>query len=147
MAQKVNITRGDYNVFYPISTRWQDSDSYGRINNATCFSYFDSAVNNFLIKQCDIDLVAGDTIALVVSSGCEYLSPIVFPDKIDVGLRVDSLGRSSVHYSAALFKENTVQASAFGHFVHVFADRFSNKPEKIDEHVRKKMTKIMKPIN
>lgn len=146
MAQQVNISRDDYRVFYPISTRWQDNDSYGRISNAACYSYFDTAVNNFLIAQCGWD-ISDDIAGLVVSSGCDYLSSIAFPDKLEVGLRVDSLGRSSVHYSAGLFKRKSIQACAFGHMVHVFVDRELNKSVDIPDGVRNKMKKLQVAVN
>ena len=70
MAHKVNITRLDYTVFYPITTRWQDNDVYGHINNVTYYSYFDTAANSFLVQQCKLDAKHTEIIGLVVSSGC-----------------------------------------------------------------------------
>ncbi|MEZ5504401.1 MAG: iron-containing alcohol dehydrogenase [Halioglobus sp.] len=43
--------RGDYRVFYPISTRWSDNDIYGHVNNVTYYSYFDTAANRYLIEE------------------------------------------------------------------------------------------------
>ncbi len=42
--------RGDYCHFQPITTRWHDNDLYGHVNNVTYYSYFDSAVNAYLIE-------------------------------------------------------------------------------------------------
>lgn len=142
MAQQVNITRSDYRVFYPVTTRWMDNDINGRINNVTYYSYFDTAANTFLINHCDLDIYKGEIIGLVVSSSCEYLSPIAFPDKIEVGLRIDRLGNSSVQYGMAIFRDNQEQACAFGNFIHVFVDRVSNKPTRIPELMRKSLQKI-----
>jgi acyl-CoA thioester hydrolase len=142
MATKVNITRSDYKVFYPLTTRWMDNDIYGHVNNVTYYSYFDTAANTFLIKHCGLDIHGGDTIGFVVSSSCEYLAPIAFPDKIEIGLRIDNLGNSSVQYGLAIFKENEEQACAFGTFIHVFVDRISNKPVTISDAMRSNMEKI-----
>ena len=43
--------RGDYKIFYPISTRWSDNDIYGHVNNVTYYSYFDTAANRYLIEE------------------------------------------------------------------------------------------------
>ena len=51
MASKIDVTREDYKVFYPISTRWMDNDVYGHVNNVTYYSYFDTAANTFLINH------------------------------------------------------------------------------------------------
>jgi acyl-CoA thioester hydrolase len=142
MASKIDVTRDDYKVFYPISTRWMDNDVYGHVNNVTYYSYFDTAVNTFLINHCGLDIHNGNMIGLVVSSGCEYLAPIAFPDKINVGIRVDRLGTSSVQYGIGIFKDGTEQVCAFGHFVHVFVDRASNKPVPIADKMRKALKAI-----
>jgi acyl-CoA thioester hydrolase len=142
MASKIDVTREDYNVFYPITTRWMDNDVYGHVNNVTYYSYFDTAANTFLINHCGLDINKGDIVGFVVSSGCEYLAPIAFPDKIDVGIRVDRLGNSSVQYGVGIFKDGAEQVCAFGHFVHVFVDRVSNKPVSIPEKMRKALEAI-----
>jgi acyl-CoA thioester hydrolase len=142
MATSIAMTRSDYKVFYSLTTRWSDNDIYGHINNVTYYSYFDTAANNFLINHCGLDIHHGKVIALVVSSGCEYLAPITFPEKIDVGLRIDRLGNSSVHYSLGIFKSKEEQACSFGHFIHVFVDRQSKKPITIPDSMRKGMERI-----
>ncbi|WP_101757835.1 thioesterase family protein [Oceanicoccus sp. KOV_DT_Chl] len=142
MASKVSVTRSDYSIFYPVTTRWKDNDIYGHVNNVIYYSYFDTAANTFLIKHCGLDIHNGDIIGLVVSSGCEYLAPIAFPDGIEVGVRIDRLGNSSVQYGLAIFKDKEPQASAFGQFIHVFVDRVSHKPVTIPDSMRQRMQKI-----
>lgn len=142
MASKVDITRADYKVFYPITTRWMDNDAYGHVNNVTYYSYFDTAANTFLIKHCGLDYHNGDVVGLVVSSGCEYLAPIEFPEKVEVGVRIDKLGNSSVRYGIGIFKEGIEQACAFGHFIHVYVDNASRKPVAIPDSMRENMKKI-----
>lgn len=142
MASQVGMTRADYKIFYPVTTRWMDNDIYGHVNNVTYYSYFDTAANTFLINHCGLDIHKGDIVGFVVSSGCEYLAPIAFPDKIEVGIRIDRLGNSSVQYGLGIFKDKEVQACAFGHFIHVFVDREANKPVRIPDYMRKNMEKI-----
>ena len=146
MASRVSITRHDYSIFYPVTSRWLDNDIYGHINNVTYYSYFDTAANTFLIKHCGLDIHNGEMIALVVSSGCEYLEPISFPDNIEVGVRIDRLGNSSVQYGLAIFKGKDPEACAFGQFIHVFVDRLSKKPMSIPPGMRERMKKITKSV-
>jgi len=51
-------------------------------------------------------------------------------------LRVDRLGKSSVQYGLAVFKEGESLPSANGHFVHVFVDRQSQKSVMIPGNIR-----------
>ena len=38
--------RSDYNCFTKLSTRWNDNDIYGHLNNVIYYELFDTAVNN-----------------------------------------------------------------------------------------------------
>ncbi|MGD8421455.1 MAG: thioesterase family protein, partial [Gammaproteobacteria bacterium] len=58
--------RQDYRYFTTIGTRWMDNDIYGHINNVQYYSYFDTAVNRYLIEQGVLDIHAGAVIGLVV---------------------------------------------------------------------------------
>jgi acyl-CoA thioester hydrolase len=42
--------RSDYPHFQPVTTRWHDNDAYGHVNNVTYYSFFDTAVNTYLIE-------------------------------------------------------------------------------------------------
>ena len=50
-------SRADYRLFRPIATRWMDNDVYGHVNNVVYYSYFDTAVNGYLIEQGVLDIV------------------------------------------------------------------------------------------
>ncbi|WP_409285022.1 acyl-CoA thioesterase, partial [Pseudomonas protegens] len=93
--------RGDYRHFQPIITRWHDNDVYGHVNNVTYYSFFDTAVNTYLIEQGGLDFHGGEVVGFVVSSACDYFASIAFPERIEIGLRVGKLGNSSVQYELA----------------------------------------------
>jgi len=135
--------RAHYFTFVPISTRWADNDIYGHVNNVTYYSYFDTAANHYLIHEGGLDIENGPVIGFVVNSGCNYHSAIAYPDKLEVGLRVDRIGNSSVQYGLAVFKEGEALACADGHFVHVFVDRENQKPVSIPEPLRKALVAIL----
>ena len=48
--------RTDYPHLQPITTRWHDNDAYGHVNNVTYYSFFDTAVNTYLIEVGGLDL-------------------------------------------------------------------------------------------
>lgn len=121
-------TRFHYPVFRSITTRWSDNDVYGHVNNVVYYSWFDTAVNAHLIEQGALDIEGGDTIGLVVETGCNYFAPLSFPQNIDAGIRVAHIGRSSVRYEVGLFAARAPQSAAAGHFVHVYVDRTTRRP-------------------
>ncbi|WP_269515561.1 acyl-CoA thioesterase [Brevundimonas subvibrioides] len=117
--------RSTYKAFHTVSTRWADNDQYGHINNAKFYEFVDSAVNAHL-------LVAGalkESIGLVVDSGCRYTSSLAFPDVIEVGIKVDRIGTSSVAYGFAVFRRGSPTPAAIGHFVHVYVDPETRRPK------------------
>ncbi|AEA66428.1 MULTISPECIES: acyl-CoA thioesterase [Pseudomonas] len=128
--------RNEYRHLQTITTRWHDNDVYGHVNNVTYYSFFDSAVNTYLIEVGGLDIHDGEVVGFVVSSACDYFASIAFPDRIEIGLRVGKLGSSSVQYELAVFKVGEEEACAAGRFVHVFVDRASNRPVAIPDRLR-----------
>lgn len=140
--QQPQHLREHYRHFQPISTRWHDNDLYGHVNNVTYYSYFDSAVNTYLIEVGGLDIHQGEVVGFVVSSSCDYFASIAFPERIEIGMRVGNLGNSSVQYELAVFKAGEEQACAAGRFVHVFVDRASNRPVAIPQTLRLAMQQL-----
>ena len=139
--------RSDYNYFSKISTRWNDNDIYGHLNNVIYYELFDTAVNKWLIKNNLVDIKNGNNIGLIVQSGCNYFSSFEYPEDIDAGIRVTKIGNSSVRYEVGLFKSNDDLASADGFFIHVYVDRVSNKPINLDYEFKKKLDTIYVDVN
>ena len=136
--------RADFVAFEEVHSRWMDNDVYGHINNVVYYSFFDTAVNRYLIEQDVLDILESSAIGLVIETQCQYFSPIAYPDMIHVGLKVAHLGNSSVKYEVAIFKNEDDLASAMGYFVHVYVDRKTNKPIPIPQDVREVLRKLVK---
>jgi acyl-CoA thioester hydrolase len=128
--------RSAFPHFLAIPTRWMDNDSYGHVNNVQYYSYFDTAVNQFLIERGVLDIHADQVVGLVVDSGCSYFSSISFPDLVHAGIRVAKLGNSSVRYQIALYRNDEALPAAAGHFVHVYVERSGNRSVPIPLRVR-----------
>ncbi|ALP63457.1 acyl-CoA thioesterase [Paraburkholderia caribensis] len=136
MNRPAPAPRTAYPHFLSIATRWMDNDVYGHVNNVVYYSYFDTVVNEYLIRSGVLDIEHGTTIGLVVETQCNYFAPIVFPDRIDAGVRVVRLGTSSVRYEVGLFREGDAEPAAQGHFVHVYVDRETRRPVALPDSLR-----------
>ena len=132
----VPMKREHYRHFTNIQTRWSDNDVYGHVNNAVYYSWFDTAVNAYLIEQGALDVHGGDTIGLVVETRCNYFAPLAFPQTIEAGIRVAHMGRSSVRYEVGLFAAGAPLSAAAGHFIHVYVDRATRRPVPVPEALR-----------
>lgn len=135
-AKPVPEPRAAYRAFRPITTRWMDNDVYGHVNNVVYYSWFDTAVNAYLIEQGVLDIHAGATIGLVIETQCNYFQSLAFPQTIEAGIRVAKLGKSSVRYEVGLFAQGEPLCAAKGHFVHVYVDRETRRPVELPAALR-----------
>ena len=136
-------SRSDYKYFHTVTTRWMDNDIYGHVNNVIYYSWFDTAVNAFLIANDALDIENSPVIGLVIETQCNYLAPVAFPDKITIGVRVAKLGNSSVRYEVGVFRENEDIAVARGHFIHVYVSRETRRPVALPENLRTLLKSIL----
>jgi len=130
------LPRAAYRHFLAIPTRWMDNDSYGHVNNVTYYSYFDTAVNEHLIRAGGLDIQGGSAIGLVVETTCRFHQPLTFPEHVDAGLRVVGLGNSSVTYEIGIFRRGHDAPAASGRFVHVWVDRATQRPTPVPPAIR-----------
>ena len=70
---------------------------------------------------------------------------LTFPETIEVGLRVGKLGRSSVRYELGIVRQGVDEATAEGHFVHVFVDRENRRPAPIPPQLRSSLERLQLP--
>jgi acyl-CoA thioester hydrolase len=133
--------RETYPAWRQITTRWADNDAYGHVNNTIYYSWFDTAVNAWLIEAGLLD-IAGDPIGLVVETGCRYAAPLAYPEPVDIGLGIERLGTSSVTYRIGIFGRGAMAAAAEGHFTHVYVDRISRRPVALPQAWRAKLETI-----
>ncbi|HSK15061.1 MAG TPA: thioesterase family protein [Gaiellaceae bacterium] len=136
------MRRSDYKHFLTIETRWMDNDVYGHVNNVVYYSFFDTAVNRYLIDEGVLDIEAGDTVGFVVETSCTYERPLAFPDRVTAGIRVARIGTSSVRYEVGIFRNEDDESAAHGHFVHVYVDRADNRPRPLPALLRAALEKI-----
>lgn len=136
--------RADFRAWRTIDTRWADNDLYGHVNNVVYYSYFDTVVNAHLIEAGALDIhAAAGVIGLVVETQCQYFAPLAFPQRIDAGIRVGKLGRSSVRYEIGLYAEGAAESAAHGHFVHVYVDRATRRPVELPAILKATLERLL----
>ncbi|KZF16189.1 MULTISPECIES: acyl-CoA thioesterase [Rhodococcus] len=129
----------EFPVLWPVPTRWDDNDHYGHVNNVTYYSYFDTAVNAWLMSSTGTDIRTLPAIGVVAETSCRYLSELSFPEPLQVGISVEKLGTKSIVYALAIFHEvdgGNWEPAATGRFVHVYVDADTRKPVEIPAAIR-----------
>ena len=137
--------RSHYRAWRPITTRWMDNDVYGHVNNVVYYSFFDTAVNAWLVEKGVLDIEKGPVIGLVVETGCTYARPVAFPEEVQAGIAVSRIGTSSVRYEIGLFVKGASEPAAQGFFVHVYVDRETRRPRPLDDRWKTVLAEILLP--
>ena len=135
--------RQTYPHWVSVPTRWNDNDQFGHVNNAVHYSVMDTTINNWL-KAHGFDVAqGGETINLIPETGCRYLAEISYPDVFDVGLRVLSVGRSSVRWECALVRASDGLLVAIATSAHVFVGASSRRPTDVPAALRKSLQELL----
>ena len=72
----------------------------------------------------------------MAETSCRFLKQISFPDLLQIGVRLEKAGNSSVVYQLAVFRGEDVEPSAVGRFVHVYVDSTTRRPVPIPSAIR-----------
>ncbi|MGB7982852.1 MAG: thioesterase family protein [Candidatus Nanopelagicales bacterium] len=130
------LTREDFDVLQPVTTRWSDNDMFGHLNNAVYLELFDTVLNAWMMRETGIDESVAPVLGVVAETTCRYLAEVAFPEPVEVGVRVARLGRTSVVFEFGLFLEDTIAIATHGEWVQVYIDRETRRPVPIPDEVR-----------
>ncbi len=145
-ARAAPLPRGAYRHFLAIPTRWMDNDSYGHVNNVTYYSYFDTAVNEHLIRAGGLDIADGAGGRLRRRDACRFHAVADVSRHCSTsGLRVARLGTSSVTYEIGIFRRGDDAPAASGRFVHVWVDRATQRPTPVPPRIRAALLPLVVP--
>ena len=115
----------DYPVIYNQNVAWGDMDAFGHVNNTIYYRYIESA------RICYFDqlnIFEQDVYTVVASSQCKYLSPVVYPDQLKIGVRIEELRNSALRMSYVLWstaQQNNVALGFAGATVLTSGDNFN----------------------
>jgi acyl-CoA thioester hydrolase len=83
-------------VTLELDVQWGDMDALGHVNNTRYLTWFESA-RIALFARIGLASVAPLTVGpILATTTCDFLRPVVFPARIEVGVRVASIGETSV---------------------------------------------------
>ncbi|TNF38313.1 MAG: acyl-CoA thioesterase [Deltaproteobacteria bacterium] len=86
-----------FEVVVTIPVAWGDMDAFHHVNNTRYFRYFEDARIAYF-ERTGIAAATGRPSGvgpILASTSCRFKAPIAYPDEVQVGTRVVSVGRSS----------------------------------------------------
>ena len=117
--------------------RWADNDMLGHLNNAVYLELFDTAINDWMVRETGIDERAAAVQGVVAQSTVRYLAEVSFPGTVDIGVRVVRVGRTSLVLVAGLFVPGVEQVAAHLEWVQVYIDRVTRRPTPVPDVSRR----------
>ena len=140
--------RALFRHFLPLQTRWKDNDVFGHVNNVEYYSFFDTVVNHYLIKEGGLVIGQGaDTVGFCVHSSCNFYRPVAYPALLEAAMAVEKMGKSSVTYRVGLFDDKSEDAAAVGSFVHAFVDIATQKSvSELPQQLRNALERVSCPL-
>ena len=114
------MSREQFWFFHPFRVRYPEIDGQGVVFNAHYLTYFDTSITEYFrvlgydqyadARKTGIDFH-------VVKSLIEYRAPVLFDQKIEVGVRVTRIGNSSLVFELAIFLEAATDVFVTGEIV------------------------------
>jgi acyl-CoA thioester hydrolase len=114
------------------NVRFADLDPNNHVNNAVYASYFETGRVS-LVKDPSHGLIPEGLSWVLVRLDIHFRSELHWPGKIELGLGVAKLGRTSTHFDQVVFSDGICVASARA--VTVLVNAQSRKPTPLTEAV------------
>ena len=126
------MKRSDFRFADPLRVRWAEVDMQKVVFNGHYLMYVDTAMGNWwraLALPYEETLAALDGDLFVRKSTLEYLAPAHYDDALEVGIRFESAGTSSLRFVAAVFRGE--ELLVHGEIVYVWTDAATKRPRPV----------------
>ena len=133
----MTLKRSDFRFFHRLRVRWAEVDMQKIVFNAHYLMYFDTALTDYwrslaLPYEQSLQQLGGDL--YVVKATVEFHASARGDDQIDVAMRCGRIGRSSMVFTGAIFRDDEHLIS--GEMVYVFADPATQTSRPVPQALR-----------
>ena len=128
-----------YPVIFEQRVAWGDMDAFGHVNNAVYYRYIESARLAYLDR---LNILVGPLLTVVATNQCRYLKPVVYPDQLKIGVRIEDIGTTSFRMSYLLWSESQQAYVATGDAVIVCVDNQLMQKTAIPENIKQRIKEI-----
>lgn len=125
-----------------IEVRFRDCDSFGHVNNAVYFTFFEQA-RVMMGERLGLNQLLGRVSLILVHASCDYKAQVVFGDELEVSVGVASLGRSSFTYELVARRVGDGTVVATGNSVHAVFDYQTGRTLPMPAPFRAELARLM----
>ncbi|OTG67216.1 acyl-CoA thioesterase [Acinetobacter silvestris] len=134
----------NYPVIYEQKVAWGDMDAFGHVNNVIYYRYMESARIAYFDQ---LNIFAQNIYTVVSSNQCQYLKPVVYPDHLKIGVRVNEIRNSAIRMHYVLWSEQQNAVVATGDAVIVFVDPIEMKKTLIPVEIKNMILTLEQSVN
>lgn len=125
------ISLNDFAFIYARPVVWADVDGLGHVNNIRYYDYSQEA------RIRHINVILPDTLyTVVVATSCQYLSEVFYPDTLQVGVRIKSIGTTSITHEFVYHSNAQNKTVATAESVIVLMDKTTRQKTPISDELR-----------
>jgi acyl-CoA thioester hydrolase len=140
MTESPNLTdRSSFQHWATENVRYGDTDRQGHVNNAVYATYSESGRSAFLRSPSLAAFPAGSVVALVSITNY-FRAEVFWPNKVDVGTTVLSVGRTSVTFGQGMFTDDGCVAASRNTVVLI--DQKTRRPKPLPEEFRRALAEV-----
>ncbi len=125
----------EFKFSVPIEVRFSDLDGMVHVNNAVYLTYFEEARNAYWRR-----LRGGNSLRdldfILARAECDFRSPAMFGEMLDVYIRVGEMKNSSFTFEYEIVERETKRAVASGRSVQVLYDYPEQRAKQIPGDLR-----------
>ena len=137
---KSELVRSEFVFLFPHQVRWVECDPQWVVFNGHYLTFFDVAISEYgrhlgLPGGLERQRMGREFFARKAS--IEYFTPARFDDKLEIGVRVSYLGRSSLRFVLAIFRGE--ELLTIGEMTYVYVDVAAERSEALPASWREKV--------
>jgi acyl-CoA thioester hydrolase len=122
---------------------WGEMDSYGHVNNVVYFRYLESARVAYLRRLDWLRLQRETAVGPILGSiSCRFRKALVYPDTIDVGARVTSIGADRFTMDHRIVSRTLGIVAAEGQGTVVAFDYHKQAKAPLPEEIRRQIAEL-----
>ncbi len=127
----------------PVEVRFSDVDAMNHVNNAVYVTYLELARVRLWRARFSFDGTARDIPVIVARVAVDFRSPVGLEDRVEIGVGVTSVGRTSFTFFYRVEASGRLAAEAES--VQVCFDYAAGRPVPIDGDLRQRLEAIRLP--
>lgn len=145
MPHPTNIAEplADWPIVILLPVEWGNHDALQHVNNIIYFRWCESARIEYLEKIGLWGMIQRDRVGPILAHiGCNYRSPVTYPDQVQIGARITRLGRTSFTMEHLIYSEAQQKVAADATSACVVFDYSKQTPIPIPADMRRQIEQI-----